>query len=352
MNVSHAVEGWLPLPGESFDSECGVSNVKQTAHTSAKERNGWTTVTSKKQGLKSVAKSSSSPDWPSLPGPSLLEGSVEGSSSTATKRFPANRVEHQELKSEQKSTGHIRRGSSDSTDYVLQQSPNSSRHLESARLDPFLSGAGSPRQDLSRQETLFHPDVTYTSGLTERRTPVRSSHSSANSSTEWMTVDFGDTPKSQWESLEQISPLQIHHSLDLANKAKKGFLNTQAKSEPALDTGVSPQTGLKFSWAPPPGVSTLCEHFLQDNRKGQPFRHPKPCSKCTKRSKLMYGTWRSDKKEWQVMRPHPKDVSPTVSFQLCWHFSNGFKCQKSPCTFAHGKEELMFWTSVRQSGRL
>ena len=275
-----------------------------------------------------MAESTSGPDWPSLPGPSSVEDnrSLQGSNSTATKRFSSNRVELQELKSQQKAKEHLRRssafaslGSADNTDYVLQQSHNS--------------------------------DVTYT-GLTEPKMPVRSSQPSLNSSPEKRTGDLGNTPRSQWESLERISPLQIHHTLDLANKAKNEVLSTEAKSEPPLDTGASPLVGSPFNWAPPPGVSPLCVHFLQDNRKGQPFRHPKPCSNCTKRSKLLYGIWRSDTKEWQVMRPYPKAVNSNVHFQLCWHFSNGIKCQKSPCTFAHGSEELMFWTSERQSGRL
>ena len=345
LNVSHAVEGWQSLPDESYDSP----------HTSTKAGHEWTPVTSKKRRQKSVAKSFSSPDWPSLPGPSIVEdnGNLKGSNSTATKRFPANRVEFQEPKSEQKSREHLRRGFADNMDYVPQQSPNSSRQLKSAGIDSFLGGAGSPRRNLfpTHQESIFRPDGTHT-GLTEARVPVRSSYPSPNSSPETRTVGFGKAPKSQWECLEQISPLQIHHTLDLANKTRKGVLNTEAESQPPLNTHVSPQTGINFSWAPPPGVSTLCEHFLQDNRKGQPFRYPKPCPNCTKRSKLMYGIWRSDTKEWQVMRPYPRDVSPTVPFQLCWHFSNGVKCQKSPCTFAHGMEELTFWTSERQSGRL
>ena len=181
--------------------------------------------------------------------------------------------------------------------------------------------------------------------------PVRPSDPSPTPFPETRTLDFGKAAISQWESLEQISPLQIQHTLDLAKKTKTG-VNTKAESEPPLDTDASPQTGLNISWAPPAGVSTLCEHFLQDNRKGQPFRHPKPCANCIKRSKIAYGIWKSDTKEWQVMRPYPRDVNPNVPFQLCWHFSNGVKCRKRPCTFAHGTEELDFWNSERQSGRL
>ena len=339
------MEGRRPLPDKSSDSRWGLCNKNQTVHTSTKVEHRWTPVTSNKQRLKSVAKSSSSPDWPSLPGPSFVEDN-----STATKRIPANRVELQKPKSEQKSRQHFRGGFAADTEYVPQQSHSSSSHLESAGLDSFCSHADSQRQNLFSTDQEPFPDVAFT-GLSERRMPVRSSDPSATQFPEMRTLDFGKTPISQWESLEQISPLKIHHTLDLANKTKTG-VNTKAESEPPLDTDVSPQTGLNFSWDPPPGVSTLCEHFLRDNRKGQPFRHPKPCSNCIKRSKIAYGIWKRDTKEWQVMRPYPRDVNPNVPFQLCWHFSNGVKCQKQPCTFAHGREELNFWTTERKSGRL
>lgn len=61
---------------------------------------------------------------------------------------------------------------------------------------------------------------------------------------------------------------------------------------------------------------------------------------------------RSSKKERQCMRSYPKELNSKVPFQLCWHFSDGFKCQRSPCTFAHGEEELKFWTSERHKRKL
>ena len=337
MKVSNAVEGRRPLLDESSDSKWGVCNVNQTAHASANVEHGWIPVTSGDQ--KRPCTFAHEED----------NGSLQWSNSTGTKRFPANRVEHQEPKSEQKSRQHLRRGFEADTEYVPPQSHSLSRHLESVGLDSFCRHTDSQRQDLFSTDQESFPDVAFTR-LSERRIPVRSSDPSPKSFPETRTLDFGKTPISQWECLEQISPLQIHHTLDLPNKTKTGALNTKAESEPPLDTDVSPQAGL--IWAPPPGVFTLCEHFLQDSRKGQPFRHPKPCSNCTKRSKIAYGIWKSDTKEWQVMRPYPRDVSPNVHFQLCWHFSNGVKCQKRPCTFAHGMEELKFWTSERQSGKL
>lgn len=56
------------------------------------------------------------------------------------------------------------------------------------------------------------------------------------------------------------------------------------------------------------------------------------------------------KSQRQIMRPFPKGVKLKTPFRLCWHFSNGKKCPKKPCTFAHGREELEFWTFARESG--
>lgn len=178
------------------------------------------------------------------------------------------------------------------------------------------------------------------------------------------SVNVRSTPKSQWESLVQISPLQIHHTVNLVNATENASLTAQEKSNLHLGTDrETPGQGVAFdaplkkrsypTKALPEGVFPLCAHFLQDNRKGQPFQHPRPCAKCLKdSSKLVYGVWRSSKKEWQVMRPYPEEVGLKTPFQPCKHFSNGLKCQKNPCTFAHGQEELTFWTWKRNSSRL
>ena len=344
LNVS--VEGRMPLSVKSPVSERGVSRTNKTAPTSTDPGDGWTLVTSKSQRLKSI------PDWPSLPGPSIVEdnSTLQGSNSTAENDFSANRFELQELKYEQKSRRHFRRGSAlassgsaRNADYVVRQSPSPSRHLESAGLHSFLNREESPRQDIfsTDQELSSHPDVKCTDFTEYGRTPARFSDPFWNSSAELRAVDFRKAPKSQWDSLEQISHLQIH-----------GVLTTKVKSDPPINNCISPQAeSIVHSWSPPQGVSTLCAHFLEDNRKGQPYRSPNSCVKCKKQSKLFYGIWRSDTREWQVMRPYPKDVNPNVPFQLCRHFSNHGKCQKNPCTFAHGKKELMFWTSKRQSGK-
>lgn len=381
---------------DPFDSGWDVPNINQTADTSSKSDDGWTVVKSKSQKPKSLTESTSyqnqrafrsiglsqdavtncnvsnckepkwrkhesksnkrqnsGPDWPSLPRPSFAEdnSSLQDSNTSTTKRFSAKR-ERQEFKSKLNANEHSRKepvfpslAFADNTDYDLQQS-HITYNLDRAVLDPFLDCKESANQDLFRTRQ----NVTSSTGLGASRMPGYSSQPCSNATAAKRTVDVGNTPKSQWETLEQISPLQIHQTLDLVNSTK----NTASinNSELLLDTDASSQVGSNSRKVLPEGVSPLCAHFLQDNRKGQAFQRPKPCSTCTKHSKLLYGIWRSSKKEWQVMRPYPKDVNSRVPYQLCRHFSNGVKCQKSLCTFAHGKEELMFWTSERQSGRL
>ena len=52
------------------------------------------------------------------------------------------------------------------------------------------------------------------------------------------------------------------------------------------------------------------------------------------------------------MRPYPKEVSAKTPFRPCWYFIEGLKCRNDPCTFAHGRKELKFWTMERKSGKL
>lgn len=141
---------------------------------------------------------------------------------------------------------------------------------------------------------------------------------------------------------------KVHQTLDLVKPTKNP--SSINKSELPTIADASSQMRSNSSKSLPEGVFPLCEHFLQDNRKRQAFQHPKPCSKCKNNSMVLYGIWRTSNRKWQVMRPYPKVVNSHVPFQLCWHFTNGVECQKSPCTFAHGKEELMFWSLERQSG--
>lgn len=386
-----SVDGWLFLSDDQSDSERDIPNIHQTADTSSKSDEGWTVVKPENQKPKSLADSTSyqnqsafrsigisqdavtnckepkwrkhgsksnkrhnsGPDWPSLPGPSFAEDntSLQGSNTASTKGFSTNR-EHQVFKSELSTKKHFRKDFPfnslafvDNTDYDRQQSHNT------CNLDP--AELGSPKQDLfsADQESCFRQNVM-SPELVASRIPVSSSQPLSNAFTGKGKINIENAQKSQWETLEQISPLQIHRTLDLVNATKNATLIAKAKSELPPDKDVSFQVGSSSRKDLPKGVFSLCEHFLQDNRTAKAFRPPKPCSNCTKHSNLLYGIWRSSKKEWQVMRPYPKDVNSHVPFKHCWHFSNGDRCHKNSCTFAHGEEELMFWTSRRQSGRL
>jgi len=182
----------MPLLVESTESERGVNNTNQAAHPSTDLGDGWTLVTSKSTRLKSVAERTSISDRQSLSGRSD-NSTLQGFSPTATKRFSGNRVEHKELKSKQKSRENLREGSAfassrfaGNADYVLRQTPNSSRHFKSAELNSYLSREESPRQELflTDQESFSHPDVKSTKLTEHAKTPDHFSHPSWNSFTE------------------------------------------------------------------------------------------------------------------------------------------------------------------------
>lgn len=106
-----SVDDWPPVSDDPFDSEWGISSIIETADRGREPKDGWTVVKSKSQKSKSVAESTlfqnqhsfqnigssqdvssckgskwrehenksntrqtSSPNWPSLPGPSFEEG--------------------------------------------------------------------------------------------------------------------------------------------------------------------------------------------------------------------------------------------------------------------------------------
>ena len=153
--------------------------------------------------------------------------------------------------------------------------------------------------------------------------------------------------------------MQIHRTLNFGKASQKESLTATAVNREkgaeiiASDTLCKNGSVQQSTMILPEGVFRICAHFLQDNRRGQAFQLPKPCLRCSKdSSQLLYGVWRSSKKEWQVMRSYPKEVSAKTPFRPCWYFIEGLKCRNDPCTFAHGQKELKFWTMQRKSGKL
>lgn len=386
MNVSF--KDYLLFSDDPFEAELGVAKRNQTAGASTESDDEWTEVKPKSQQKKSEVKGTlyqnqhafrsignsqdsftdcipsvrnwkkpegkkhdskphtrrtSSLGWPSLPGPSLTgnDSSLHGSNQYTTKRFSLSR-DCQEFKSEQNVKENLQK------DFAFIPVTD---NFDSAEFDPFLIQEESPRQDFfsKNPESLICRNVT-SPELTPSKIPALSGQPLSNAFTGKLKIDE-NAPESQWETLEKISPLRIPQTLDLVKATRNSSLTANTKSELPPHTDDLSQEGPNSREVLPKGVYPLCEHFLQDNRKGQPFRNPNPCLKCKKHSKILYGTWRASRKEWLVMRPYPKDVNFNVPFQLCWHFRTGVRCQKSPCTFAHGEEELNFWTLKRRSGR-
>ncbi|PFX31900.1 putative helicase with zinc finger domain, partial [Stylophora pistillata] len=162
-----------------------------------------------------------------------------------------------------------------------------------------------------------------------------------NKAQEWRKLESHWKSARDWSSLPRSNEISRRSTLPSKHNSETGgerFAN---------ETSVG--IGLQSTKALPNSVFSICNHFLQENRRRGNYKHPTPCSKCSKdSSKLLFGVWRSFKKEWQIMRPYPKRLNLKTPFRLCWHFSNGRNCPKSPCSFAHGQEELEFWTVERE----
>ena len=321
---------------DSFDSECRVSNTNcETTAVMSKKEDGWTLVESKSRKPKSVAETT-------------LYQNQHAFQSIGISQDASTCKESNWRKHESKSRDTIGPNWRSLSEHSSAGGSSSTQGSNTSTRKRFSSS--SQPQDFPTDHEAFLPQNATSTGFGASRMPGLFSEPSFNGSATKKTAGVRNRPKSQWETLEQISPLQFHQTFDLVNSNNNTAVTKE--SELPLDTDASSQVGFNSRKVLPEGVFPLCAHFLQENKKGQAFQRPKPCSKCTKNSKLFYGTWRSSKKEWQVMRPYPKDVNYHVPFKLCSYFSNGVKCQKSPCTFAHGTEELSFWTKERKSGDL
>ena len=55
---------------------------------------------------------------------------------------------------------------------------------------------------------------------------------------------------------------------------------------------------------------------------------------------------------WKNPRKPPKCVPLSQPYLQCENFVKGKKCLKSPCTFAHGQDELEIWQLCRSIGNL
>ena len=103
----------------------------------------------------------------------------------------------------------------------------------------------------------------------------------------------------------------------------------------------------------PDGVFVVCDDFLHKNfkRAASISEKNKACKGCENRSKLKYAIWSDISKQWQVIRPYPAEkVPPNVAFSQCRQYAVNIPCLRTPCSFAHGEQELQMWTLEREGG--
>ena len=103
----------------------------------------------------------------------------------------------------------------------------------------------------------------------------------------------------------------------------------------------------------PTGVYVVCDDFLQKNgkRAASIFDKSKACKGCENRSKLKYAFWSDIWKQWELIRPFPKEVKIIVAFKECRQYSKHERCLRIPCLFAHGEQEVTMWTMEREGGK-
>ena len=103
----------------------------------------------------------------------------------------------------------------------------------------------------------------------------------------------------------------------------------------------------------PEGVFVVCDDFLQKNlkRAASIYEKTKACKGCENRSKLKYAVWSDNSKQWEIIRPYPAEkVPPNVAFAECRQYVSNIPCLRTPCSFAHGQQELLMWTLEREGG--
>ncbi len=104
----------------------------------------------------------------------------------------------------------------------------------------------------------------------------------------------------------------------------------------------------------PKGVFVVCDDFLwkHRNRAASIYEKSKTCKGCEIRSRLKYAVWSDNSKQWELIRPYPAErVKASVAFKECAQYSSSRPCLKTPCSFAHGQQELLMWTMEREGSK-
>ncbi len=104
----------------------------------------------------------------------------------------------------------------------------------------------------------------------------------------------------------------------------------------------------------PNGVFVVCDDFLwkHRNRAASIYEKSKACKGCEIRLRLKYAVWSDNSKQWELIRPYPAEsVKASVAFKECAQYSSNRPCIKTPCSFAHGPQELLMWTMEREGSK-
>ena len=319
------------LTGRALSDQDWPSFTSQTEAASSKPEDGWTLVTSKGHQLRDSASHPNGKPFQSI---DFFHVSTSLQSDRKFKNIPMKEPAFNSVEFVN-NTGNPKQ--------TWPSGTTETEHFPSRIKIPFVT---------ENQDPFIDRYASSSPGLAASKLPASSvPQCPQQPSATNRSGGFENTPISQWKSLEKISPLKMHQTLELPNPEESPTLATKTQSRP---TSVSPdfsnsgnQTPQSTPHKPPRGVVSLCNHFLQDRKT--PLQPPYRCFNCSKSSKCVSGIWRSTKREWQVMRPYPKDVNFETPFQICWHYRNDEKCRES-CTFAHGEEELTLWTTERQAG--
>lgn len=140
----------------------------------------------------------------------------------------------------------------------------------------------------------------------------------------------------------------------LLNAPSPGFSQIRRSSRLSSLQTTSAQSPISVSDSRkiPPTVFVVCDDFLQKNLKRPASINEKikACKGCENRSRLSYAIWSSTNKEWQKIRPYPTKVPVQVAFKVCKQYDINKQCLRTPCSFAHGEEELLMWTLEREGG--
>lgn len=165
-----------------------------------------------------------------------------------------------------------------------------------------------------------------------------------------------DSSKSSsvWSTRREASP---RPPTPVLPSAKPAILTSQIpqSAAPSMKTGaVMPASSSNTFRNIPKGVFVVCDDFLQKNLKrgASIYEKVKACKGCEIRSKLKYAVWCDNSKQWQLIRPYPAEKVPAnVAFSECGQYSTNKPCRRTPCTYAHGQQELIMWTMEREASK-